>query len=644
MKNCWNSRLSKFVFFFSSALALNVQGQFSPPDRPLKLLPAEKSYLFPIKPGQANFLAGTMGELRNTHFHGGIDVRTNNLTGIPVLATQDGFVSHATISSFGYGNVLFITHPDGNTSVYGHLDKFNGALAQFVKQEQYRRKTFEIDLFFKPDQYLVDRGDTIGFSGNTGGSNGAHLHFEIRNENNEALNSLTFGFTEIQDNRAPVAQKIALKTLDINSRINDRFGRFEFYVVKSGDSYVLPKNILAYGRIGVELLAIDKMDNSSFRFGINHIEMKADSQRIFSQHIEKLPLAETRGILALMDYKTLKTTGTRFNKLYIGDGNSLKFYDGSINSGEVFVAQKDIPVSISLVDANKNQSTIKFRLRPSLPVSEVKTLEAMTKDLSFDILENTLAVSTKPCSEKKSIAVFVSGVHTEVSPSYFNSSRNVYLFDLQKVMPDSVQSCKGSLAFNFKDIVPSQTEYTYYSDLVDIKFPENALYDTLFLNVNRSAQKDSEIFTIGNKTTPLHRVVDITLRPLNNYSANRNTGVYRTDAGRYSYIGGEWSNGKVKFSARELGDFVILQDSVPPTLTKVYCHNSSARFRIRDGLSGIGYFEATINGKWLLMVYDYKTGIVQSDRLDKTQSLKGDFELKVVDNAGNEKIYKQKIL
>ncbi len=156
--------------------------------------------------------------------------------------------------------------------------------------------------------------------------------------------------------------------------------------------------------------------------------------------------------------------------------------------------------------------------------------------------------------------------------------------------------------------------------------------------------EERELFTIGNKTTPLHRNIDVTLRYQNNYPTNRKTGVYRSDAGRYTYVGGDWSNGKVKFSTRELGDYVILQDTVPPAIKKVYCHNSSERFRIGDGLSGIAYFEANINGKWLLMIYDYKTGIIQSDRLDKTQPLKGDFELKVVDNAGNEKIFKQKIL
>ena len=179
--------------------------------------------------------------------------------------------------------------------------------------------------------------------------------------------------------------------------------RSEFYVLRSGNSFVLPKKILAHGRIGVELQAIDKMDKSSFRFGINYIEMRADSQKVFSQYIEKVDPAETRGILALLDYKTLKAKGARFNKLYIDDGNSLDFYGGSVNSGELMVGQKEVPVSIILQDAYKNKSTIRFTLSPSQPVLEIPTLESAAKELSYDVLENTLVVSAKSCAEKKSI-------------------------------------------------------------------------------------------------------------------------------------------------------------------------------------------------------------------------------------------------
>jgi hypothetical protein len=206
--------------FFSSA-------QFSRPD---EKFPNEEKYLYPINPGFPGSLAGTMGELRSNHFHSGIDIRTGNVIGLPVLASKSGYISRVSVTPSGYGNVLYITHPDGNTTLYAHLDKFKGALAEYVLQEQYRRKTSKINLYFRANQFVVKRGDTVALSGNSGSSGGPHLHFDIRDPNNFALNPLLVeSFPEITDDMPPAIEKIALKTLDINSRINDKFGRFEFY-------------------------------------------------------------------------------------------------------------------------------------------------------------------------------------------------------------------------------------------------------------------------------------------------------------------------------------------------------------------------------------------------------------------------------
>lgn len=127
-------------------------------------------------------------------------------------------------------------------------------------------------------------------------------------------------------------------------------------------------------------------------------------------------------------------------------------------------------------------------------------------------------------------------------------------------------------------------------------------------------------------------------------TSSKNLAVYRKEGNRYGYLGGEWTNGKVRFYTQELGEFTFLYDSLAPTISRIRLNEQSARFRIHDGRSGISYYEANINGQWLLMSYDFKSGILQSDRLDNTKPLKGDFELKVVDRAGNERIYKQKIL
>ena len=398
MKNYWNLKLSKVVLLFFTITPSLAQAQFSKPE---EKFPADETYLYPIYPGQPGSLAGTMGELRTTHFHSGIDIRTNNMIGMPVRASKSGYISRITSSGVGYGNVIYITHPDGNTTLYAHLDKFKGPVAKHILQEQYRLKSGEIDLYFKSDEFTITRGDTIGLSGNSGSSGGPHLHYDIRDSENNALDPIKVaGFTELVDKYPPAAEKIALRTMDINSRINDRFGRFEFYAQRVGNNFVIANPIFATGNIGIEIVAKDKLAyKSQFFGGVNHIEVKVDSQLIFKQAIEKVNIAETRAIYTLMDFKTMRNKGTRFYKLYIDDGNNLKFYDQSPGSGKVKVnPRKESSIEIIMKDSDGNASNVSFRLHPDALAKEVPSLEMMSEEITSDIMENTMVVTTKPCA------------------------------------------------------------------------------------------------------------------------------------------------------------------------------------------------------------------------------------------------------
>ena len=176
MRNYWNLKLSKLWSPYSTPdyanhrlkiLPLLVAGcsmfwwtgayaQLSKPE-PER---AESQYIFPIRPGTPASLSGTMGELRSTHFHTGLDIRTNNEIGWPVVAAQSGYISRGGVSSAGYGNVLYVKHPDGNTTVYGHLDKFSDAVGNYILKERYRRKTSNIDLYFREGQFPIAKRGT----------------------------------------------------------------------------------------------------------------------------------------------------------------------------------------------------------------------------------------------------------------------------------------------------------------------------------------------------------------------------------------------------------------------------------------------------------------------------------------------------
>jgi Peptidase family M23 len=649
MRSCWSLRSNEIVAFILLILSWpSAIAQFSlnKPDSVIGSA-ARKSepYLFPVHPGTTATLTGTMGELRSTHFHAGLDIDTP-ATGVPVLSAQNGYISRAIITTGGYGNVLFIAHPDGNTTVYAHLDQFKGPVAEFIRKERYARKVSEIDLFFKPSQFPIKKGEEIALSGNTGGSGGPHLHFEVRNRNNEAVNPLQYQFSEIKDSMAPIAHKIALKTLDANSRINDQFGRFEFSLIRKGDNYVFNQPILANGRIAIEILANDKMENSRFRFGIPYIEMRVDSQVVFTQNIDRINFNETRNILALMDFKTLELRGSRFNKLYVDDGNRLAYYNKTQHKQAIEVKDKDVRISIKLKDYNGNTSTIRFLLKTNPVVKQTPFVGTMTIPYIYDIQENTLKINVKNCPQQKdnTITLWEQGKKSTANVNYSGTSQSIYLINLKSRLPDSIQTCQGTLRLNLKDKIPSETAYKFYSDRVEMSFPHQSLYDTAYLSVAWDTIKTSELFTLGTRTIPLHKSVSVTIRPQLSYTPSRNLGLYRMEGNDRAFVYSEWQNDKVKFSTRELGQFTFMRDTIPPTVTAMSVTNTSARLKIKDELSGISYFEASIDGQWLLMTYDYKTGMMYSERLDEKKLLKGDFELKVVDNAGNKTIYKQKIL
>jgi hypothetical protein len=329
----------------------------------------------------------------------------------------------------------------------------------------------------------------------------------------------------------------------------------------------------------------------------------------------------------------------------VDDGNQLNYYAGASKKMGIVVGAGEAQVQILLKDFAENVSKVDFTLRPSNPVEETPLLGIMNKPFESDFQENTLKVSVKSClKNQEEIALWERGKSTAIKPAYKNKNQLVYLIDLRSHLPDSITTCQGSINYSMQDRIPSETDYIYYSDLLDIEFPSRSLYDTTFLSVSYYASQGKESFKIGSRLTPLHQPIRVTFKPRLNYTVTKNLGVYRKEGNSYSFMPAEWKNNRVSFNTRSFGEFVIRKDTLAPTISNISVTAASARLRIKDDLSGIAYFEANINGEWLLMVYDYKTGYIKSEKLDHLKALKGDFEFKVVDHAGNEKIYKQKIL
>ena len=157
----------------------------------------------------AIYVSGTFCELRGNHFHGGLDIRTGGREGWKVLAAAGGYVERVKVSTKGYGRVVYIRHANGFSSVYGHLKGFKGELAAYVKTAQYKQKKFEIELYPKPGEIKIAKGQNFAISGNTGGSGGPHLHFEIRNSKGQSTNPLLHGL-KVEDKLKPEIKKVSV--------------------------------------------------------------------------------------------------------------------------------------------------------------------------------------------------------------------------------------------------------------------------------------------------------------------------------------------------------------------------------------------------------------------------------------------------
>jgi hypothetical protein len=311
--------------------------------------------------------------------------------------------------------------------------------------------------------------------------------------------------------------------------------------------------------------------------------------------------------------------------------------------GEINISDKTADVQATLKDTYGNESHVRVKVIPEKQEGRIP-FNLIQNTSVFEINSNVLTLQVRPCAPKSKIVLYEKGSAVAVDPAYENYGQQVFLIDLKKMIPDSAQACNGIIRFDVADQIPSKAEHSFFSDWADIRFHKNSLYDTLYLNISRSVKNTSEVFSIGRDTEPLNDSIEITLKQIAHGVNDSKVSVYYRDGRVNEFVGGTWENGSIKFTTRKLGNFVVLKDSIPPFIYRIYCNSVNARFRITDNLSGIAKYEATINGEWLLMKYDYKTGALQSDRLDKTKPMKGDFELKVVDRAGNEKIYKQKIL
>ncbi len=321
-------------------------------------------------------LSGNFGELRSNHFHSGIDFKTQGVEGKPIHSVQDGYVSRISVSPWGYGNGLYITHPDGTTTVYGHLQKFSQKITAYLKEKQYEQESFNVNLSLTPDELPVKEGELVALSGNTGSSGGPHLHFEVRDtETEEPMDPIEYYKDLIKDTQAPKIQGIMVYSMPGKGVVNGSRRKLELKpVTAKNGKQTLTGKIEAWGEIGLAVKGYDYMDNTSNIYGIKDITLTADSQVIFHSNLDRFAFDESRYLNSFTDFEEWKEHRSFYIKSFVDPGNRLRFIE-SLNRGILTIDEpRTYHLTYQLADAFGNTTQLSIQIEgKEQPIPEVDT-------------------------------------------------------------------------------------------------------------------------------------------------------------------------------------------------------------------------------------------------------------------------------
>ena len=517
-------------------------------------------------------LSGTFGELRSNHFHSGLDIKTQQREGLAVYAVADGYISRIKISHFGYGKALYITHPNGYVTVYGHLQKFSPTIEAYIKKLQYEQETFEIEVFPNSNELPISKSDIIALSGNTGGSGGPHLHFEIRDNEERPINPLLFGL-EIKDAISPTIKNVYAYPISQNAHINNsrEKQKLRLLPLQNGDYTV--ESIEAYGKIGFGIETIDRQDLATNKNGVSNIQGVYNGNLKFEIDFKRFSFDESRHLNRFIDYGHYKSKKQRIQKLFVETGNPLSMYKNLDDNGYVNVEDSTSSVyKIKVNDFHNNNVWLTVNI------------EGLKTD------------DVKPKTDS-------------ITPFFIYSKKNNELVNKN----------------------------------ISVNFPENTFYDDFYIDFSVS----NDTLTLHEDTIPVKDNFSITY-DISNYKHPEVDKLYIARLVGYRKQYTIYSKTYKKENTlttynKTLGTFALVIDSISPKIKPVSFSKGKwlskyryLKVKIEDKESGISNYRATINGKWILMEYDYKKKQLTYDFNDEI-SIETENNLKIIvtDNVGN---------
>ncbi len=510
-------------------------------------------YDFPLR-DVAGYYSANFGEMRPNHFHSGTDFKTDGVEGKPVVAVADGYVSRILQSPSGYGLALYVVHPNGTTSVYGHLSRFRSDIAEYVKAERRRLKQSRVDLYCKVGQFTVKRGEEIARSGNTGSSQGPHLHFEIRDSRTgKTFNIIEQGIVKPKDTISPYIMKVHYIEVDsvggvpLNSRP-------ETYAVHKADDKTYrtaQKTPIKVGRNGYFVVETsDRKNDVANTYGVYNLVAKIDGKAVFEYRNDGFTFDLSRYCNAVSYYHIQRSSRNEAMRTAMLQGGTDYFYPTLVNRGVVTTSEGQIrEVEFVVTDDCGNTSTLQFQIegKPDAECFKGETPQG-AHIVHYD-------------------RDFVGSVDDVVN----------------------VVIRKGSL---YESIAMKMGR----SDVV--------------IKADSSVKVLSPAYAIHDENTPLHTAIGLVFKAEVEKALQPYTtlAMVRSD-GRLSYVGGRYRSGNISVRTSSLGTYCVVADRTAPTIRPQFesgqdCRSRNAiSFRLGDNFSGVSSYTATIDGQWVAIDY-----------------------------------------
>lgn len=563
--------------------------------------------------------SGVFGELRTNHLHSGLDYRTGGSTGVPVLASASGHVSRIKTSATGYGLAVYLDHPNGYTTVYAHLERYASPLAEWVKARHYLYQQFELDMALQPGEIPVRQGQIIGYSGNSGGSGGPHLHFEIRHTQSEAIiNPQRMGLRLI-DQRAPYFQSLRLKEIPgpgWSQKVLRTINLFPTKVTTSSRTKgsrnsksrkkPIPAKTLTYpiDALGnpkdssktwpirlqypayVEVMARDRQDSNELTTGVYRIVLMQNRDTLYEFRADAFHFDQTRYGNSVMDYPSRILDRSQRHRCQVSPGNRLTMYGRIQHNGLIYPPPLGRVDSLQLwcYDFNGNRTGQGFVVvADSLQGNPVGTLPRNPTDRETILRDQGLVLRLPPGT----------------------------LYDEEPVRHRSLPPTAGNLA--------------------------------------------ARTWEIHNARIPVHQPYDVRIQAgPHRINPSLRSKVFLENKGlgsQTAYHAGTWDGNWFLSQARMFGRLNLVVDTVPPAIRcllnpkiQTLRRGQSLTYRLSDAMTGVHDYRICVGDEWILSQYDAKNHALTM-KLDECVPLGNQkLDLLVTDKAGNTRTHQRMLV